>query len=69
MDSDEIQRLAKSGGLCACGGVHVPQLDYAILASLTDLPFCECEDCRICAPVREALEALQAETANEDTNL
>ena len=56
MDQQHLRELAEAGGLCdGCGGVHTPRIEHAILADHADPPLCDCEDCPICRPVREAL--------------
>jgi hypothetical protein len=67
MDEKELVRAAENGALCeVCGGVHVPDVDTAILMSAAEeklkkeIPQCDCE-CELCRPFREELEAFVAE--------
>ncbi len=57
MDDADLTQLAKAGGICDCGGVHITNIDQALLAVQAALPFCECE-CPICEPFASALERI-----------
>lgn len=49
----ELRELAAAGGICeVCGGVHVRTIDHAILASIANLPFCDCPACPVCEALR-----------------
>lgn len=63
---DILRELAESGALCElCGGVCVPSISVAILLThaATDsgqrIPWCQCPECRVCAPLREAVLRLR----------
>jgi hypothetical protein len=63
---EELRQLARSGVLCStCGGTHTSTADVAILASAAGLPFCECPECELCRPIREAIERLIATSGFE----
>jgi hypothetical protein len=60
-----LNELADSGGLCeSCGGVHIPDIDTAILAltaqreANVDVPHCTCSKCRTCVGFRLAVESI-----------
>lgn len=65
-DQDTIRELAEAGGICeACGGLHVPDVDTALLSLRTDLPWCDCEGCQPCAAFHAALTKLKNEGDHE----
>jgi hypothetical protein len=70
-----LKELAASGAICeVCGGVHVPDIDTAILALTAqqetgvEVPYCTCDGCRVCEAFRTAVASLAREhQLREDT--
>jgi hypothetical protein len=57
-----VRDLAEAGGICeTCGGLHVPDIDTALLSARTDFEWCDCEGCAPCAAFRETLLKLRDE--------
>jgi len=61
-ESDALRELAHAGALCeSCGGLCTPTITIAILLlnaarqSETKIPWCHCEDCKVCGPFHEAV--------------
>ena len=69
MDDQALRELAEAGAICqGCGGVHTPDIDTAIIGLAAEdvggrkIPWCRCEDCKLCAPLREAVAAVARES-------
>ncbi len=55
----EIQALAQAEGLChSCGGLHILNVEIAILARVAELPWCLCDGCQVCSPFRRELDSV-----------
>jgi len=55
-----VRDLAEAGGICeTCGGLHVPDIDTALLAIRTDFAWCDCAECQPCMAFREILLTLR----------
>jgi hypothetical protein len=70
-----LKELAASGAICeVCAGVHIPDIDTALLALTAqretgiEIPYCTCEECRVCEAFRTAVASLAREhQLREDT--
>ena len=62
-----VRDLAEAGAICeSCGGVHIPDIDTAILAQDSNLHWCDCEACQPCAEFRAALLRLRDQKPETD---